>query len=223
MVWDVLENVSFLDDAPLRAGSVNRIADVVNRLAPVYWNQRGDLAVGAADGGLQRLAAPSSAGLYLTNDVDNSGGIVWKESPEYFETADLTAQSSNIAYCSVVAHIRPFSFNPDRSFLHIHSSRSDVIRLVKIGDDIDIYPVYSCKVGLIGNWRFSGLSSSKNFNTYLSSDLGLDISEEDRFFRKEFTLRKVSATASRGRRFLTSLAEPQGVSLQFLLYVKWVV
>ena len=100
MVWDILEATTFVDNVPLRALYINNFVEAIYQLAPNYWEQAGDLAIGGVgDYGVggreyQRLAVPTSSDLYLVNDKDVTNLPVWRTINDIFLLPDDRDQES---------------------------------------------------------------------------------------------------------------------------------
>ncbi len=78
MVWDTLQSASFMNQSALRAINMNSIIETIYQLAPNYWQEAGDIAIGEGDGELRRLAVPSASDLYLVNDIGVTDLPVWR-------------------------------------------------------------------------------------------------------------------------------------------------
>ena len=78
MVWDALENTNFMNQSALRAVHVNSVIESIYQLAPIYWGNAGDIAIGAGDRAYRTLAAPIGENLYLVNDRGVTDLPVWK-------------------------------------------------------------------------------------------------------------------------------------------------
>ena len=100
MVWDVLETTTFVDNIPLRALYINNFVEAIYQLAPNYWEEAGDLAIGGVGeygvGGreYQRLATPKSSSLYLSNNKSISNTPVWSSIENIFLVPDDLDQES---------------------------------------------------------------------------------------------------------------------------------
>ena len=111
MVWDAVDSLSFSNQNALRAVDVNYLIEATYYLAPNYWENAGDLAVGVGDRELGRLAHPGRTGLYLLND-QNSGGnptrFRWGSTSQIFlQRSDFSnhLRGSNVAMSCVYIHI----------------------------------------------------------------------------------------------------------------------
>ena len=67
MVWNVLEELDFIDQRALRALHVNTLIESTYELAPNYWEGAGDIAIGDSDRRYRRLAGPVDNDMYLVN------------------------------------------------------------------------------------------------------------------------------------------------------------
>ena len=78
MVWDALENTNFMNQSALRAVHVNSVIESIYQLAPNYWLEAGDIAIGDGDRLYRTLPAPDESNLYLVNDIGISNLPVWR-------------------------------------------------------------------------------------------------------------------------------------------------
>lgn len=92
MVWDVVADLAssgFVDQTPLRVGDINALVEATYLMAPNYWEQIGDLAIGGDFGGydndlptFRRFPAPTQSGLFLTHGGGTN--LVWGGAADLF-------------------------------------------------------------------------------------------------------------------------------------------
>ena len=108
MVWNALQSLSFSNQNALRAVDINYLIEATYYLAPNYWEEVGDLAVGLEDKTLGRLEHAAESDLCLINDVNGPSlvGLRWGDLSNYVVQYNDVLDNrlgSNTGYSIVVA------------------------------------------------------------------------------------------------------------------------